>query len=455
MGGGESVKPYNDCHMTGCSNNRSVRRIRPFVPSCLRAFVPVCIALLCLTSCKKEDSDILRSAAVSTEPVPVVLARVKVEPTQRTAEVLGTLWGDEETTISAKVSGRVSDVLKDIGDRATAGEVLVQLDRTDYELIARQKELGIQEVLAKVNLKDFPTADFDASMVPTVQKSRLQAENAEGKLARGKLLHDQTPPLLSDQDFADLNTAADVARSTYQVELLGARALLAEAFSRRADLAVARKILEDATILVPHAVKHIGRPNSPTTQPAENSWAVTARLVSIGEYVKEGTPLFKLVDDDPIRLRANVPERFVPEIAQGQKVFVTIEGYDRPFEGEVRRINAQIDPASRTFQVEARIPNADRRLKPGAFAKASILTRIDREVIYAPAAAVQSFAGVTRVYLVKDGKAVEQTVEPGPPGSARKGWVEIRKGLKPSDEVVVEGRNKLAAGTPVKVAGRK
>ncbi|MGA2501084.1 MAG: efflux RND transporter periplasmic adaptor subunit, partial [Tepidisphaeraceae bacterium] len=274
-------------------------------------------------------------------------------------------------------------------------------------------------------------------------------------LARGKLLHDQNPPLLSDQDFADLKTAADVARSIYEVELLGTRALLAEAFCRRADLAVARKILEDATVLVPHAVKHITRPSSPTTQPAENSWAVTARMVSIGEYVKEGTPLFKLVDDDPIRLRANVPERFVPEIMQGQTVFVTIEGYDRPFEGEVRRINAQIDSASRTFQVEVRISNADRRLKPGAFAKASIQTHIDREVIYVPAAAVQSFAGVTRVYLVKDGKAVEQSVDPAPPGSGRRGWIEIRKGLSATDQVVVEGRNKLAAGTPVNVTGRK
>ncbi|MGA2500863.1 MAG: biotin/lipoyl-binding protein, partial [Tepidisphaeraceae bacterium] len=131
--------------------------LRASMPSHVRCFVASCFAfLLCLAGCKKEDSDILRPAAVSTEPVPVVLVRVKVEPTQRTADVLGTLWGDEETTISAKVSGRVSDVFKDVGDRATAGEVLVQLDRTDYDLIVQQKQLGIQEVLAKLNLKDFP-----------------------------------------------------------------------------------------------------------------------------------------------------------------------------------------------------------------------------------------------------------------------------------------------------------
>ncbi len=392
----------------------------------------------------------IRSAVVPSAPVPVVLGDLKTLPTQRSIEVLGSLYGNEETTISAKVAGRVENVAKDIGDRAVGGEVLVQLERIDYELKVQQKQLGIQEVLSKLNLTEFPPADFDASDVPTVRKSRLQAENADGKLARGRLLHDQNPPLLSDQDYADLKTAADVARSSFQVELLNARALLAEARSRQADLAVARRMLEDATVLVPHtAARKASRSGDPPRPSDANSWAITARMVSIGEYVKEGTPLFRLVDDDPVRLRANVPERFVSEIARGQKVIVQIEGYQAPFEGLITRINAQIDPASRTFQVEANIPNPEHRLKPGAFAKAFIQTRIEPEVLYAPVAAVQTFAGITRVFVVKQGKAIEQTVEAG---ARRDGLVEIRRGLKAGDQVVIEGMNRLATGTPVKVA---
>lgn len=82
--------------------------------------------------------------------------------------------------------------------------------------------------------------------------------------------------------------------------------------------------------------------------------------------MKEGTPLFRLVDDDPVRLRAQVPERYGPQIRVGQKVVVSVEGYADLFEGTLTRIDAQIDPANRTFSIEAQIPNADRRLKPGA-----------------------------------------------------------------------------------------
>ena len=96
------------------------------------------------------------------------------------------------------------------------------------------------------------------------------------------------------------------------------------------------------------------------------------------------------------------------------------------------------------------MPDPDHVLKPGAFARAEIRTNVQPNVLLVPVRAVVSFAGVKKVYTVKDGKAVEVPVETG----TRVGdWIELAKakGLKPGDPVVVEGVNRLAGGVPVAV----
>lgn len=272
MGGSFAVKPYNRELMA----NR--------VGAACRLSIAVAIVLTLVAGCRKADANSGRGRS-SSGPIPVTVARLEGRGDPASVVCVGSLGGDEETVISAKVAGRVSDVQADIGDRVMPGESLVQLDPTDYNLIVVQKELAVREALSKLNLQDFPSLGFDAQEVPTVQKARLQAENASGKLARGKQLHDQDPPLLSDQDFADLKTAADVADGAYQVELLNAQALLAKAHSRQADLALARQQLTDATVLVPHSVRHLG--TKAATRPADKC-LVGYRAQGLGRRVCEG-----------------------------------------------------------------------------------------------------------------------------------------------------------------------
>jgi membrane fusion protein (multidrug efflux system) len=157
-----------------------------------------------------------------------------------------------------------------------------------------------------------------------------------------------------------------------------------------------------------------------------------------------------LVDDTPIKLRAKVPERYVADIKTGQKVKANVEAYPGvDFWGTVSRVNPQIDPDNRTFGLEVLIPNDDHRLKPGAFARANVQTHIDANVVFAPQEAVIAFAGVNKVFSVKDAKAVEIGVEPGDARSPDGNYVEIASGLKGSEQLVVSGTSKLASGVPV------
>jgi len=206
--------------------------------------------------------------------------------------------------------------------------------------------------------------------------------------------------------------------------------------------------LSDTTVRAPAAAEtESSAVSAATSKAAAGRYAVAARLVSVGEYVREGTPMFRLVASDPIKFRAKVPERFASQVRVGQKANVLVEAYPDVFQGVIARINPQVELTNRTFEVEITVPNADGRLQPGAFARGSLLTRTDENVLFVPKGAVVTFAGVSKVFTVADGKAVDHRVSVG---VTLDDQVEIVSGLKPqAANVVVGGAAKLAGGTLV------
>lgn len=392
--------------------------------------------------CSKSSS--AANAPHADPAVPVLLTPVKVEAVQREVEGVGTLWGDEDAIIAAKVPGRIISIYKDVGDRATSGEVLAHVDSTDYALAVKQKEMSVKEALSKVGLKDVPASDYDPVEVPTVKRANLLAESARVKFERTKQLFEQKPPRVTVQDYDDAKTAWEVARSAYDVELLTARSIIEEVHTKQADLRIAEQALADSSIKAP-AVPSDARGDDGGA-PRQRTYAVAARMTSVGEFVKEGTSLFRLVDDDRVKLRVPVPERHANEIAVGQKVRLNVEAAADEFTGEVARINPQIDPTNRTFDVEIIVKNERHLLHPGAFARARIQTRVDPHVVFVPLEAVVSFAGVNKVFVVEDGKARELLVEIGD----RQGdWLQVPSGLRGDESVVVSGNSKLATGMAV------
>jgi multidrug efflux pump subunit AcrA (membrane-fusion protein) len=395
------------------------------------------------------------------------------------------LFGQEDTYVSNKVPGRITNIFKDIGDRVAPGETLAQLLTNDYQLTLNERRAGLEETLASLGVSEVPGDNFDVGNVPAVRRARLQADNAKSKFERGRQLFEDKPPRMSEQEFADLRTESEVAQSAYQAALLEARTLVSTARTRQAQVAIAEQSLRDTTIRAPRPWRPDGSgplepdppragaappgtqpaadasgaaatPPPPTPPPAtsdaDKPYVVAARYSSEGELNAGLTRMFRLVIDNPLKLRASVPERHAGKIKVGQQVLVRVEAERDTFAGTVARINPQIDPSNRTFEVEVAVPNADHRLKPGAFATAEIQTFVQPDVLLVPERAVVSFAGVKKVYSVKDGKAVEIPISTGVRVDGD--WVEVvkSKNLKPGDPVVVEGLNRLAAGVPVTVS---
>ena len=387
------------------------------------------------------------AAEASTAPraVPVTVAPLRHITVERTIDVVGTLKGYEEVTVGAKLAAmkvaRVIRVRQDIGDRVQPGAVLAELETVDAKLALDQAERQFQAELAKLGLAALPAGDFDVQKVPSVVKDRVAVERARQNLARQRSLTGRGAGTTQELQNAENDLLAAEAALGHSIVM--ARSTLANAQAQRLALDIARQALADMEIRapVPSAL--------PKGQRGPIVYAVTKRQVAEGQMLKQGDPVAQLVIEDPLRLWVDVPERYSAEVRLGQPARVQVAS--RPgetFEGTVARINPAVDPVSRTFQVEATIPNSDGLLRPGMFAKAQVVTRRDAEAAIVPTEAVYHFAGVTQVFVVEGDKSRPIPVTTDQEG---RGWVEVHGELPPTARVVTTGQTQLAAGTPVVV----
>ncbi|HJQ82654.1 MAG TPA: efflux RND transporter periplasmic adaptor subunit [Candidatus Binatia bacterium] len=178
--------------------------------------------------------------------------------------------------------------------------------------------------------------------------------------------------------------------------------------------------------------------------------SVAARLVDAGNYVRVGTVLFRVVQDDPLKFRGEVPEREVPALRSGQAVRVSVDAFPgETFTGRLTRIGSAADPAARSLAFEAEVPNADHRIRPGFFGHGEVVVARDERAVAVPRSALTSFAGVTKLFLIEDGVAHERAVVLGT--DLGDGWVEIAEGVAQGKQVATSGLSKLAEGTAVVV----
>ncbi len=119
----------------------------------------------------------------------------------------------------------------------------------------------------------------------------------------------------------------------------------------------------------------------------------------------------------------------------------------RQFEGKVRYVSPALQAEQRALTVEAVVPNPANELKPGLFATAHIQEPKLTPAILVPAAAVQTTAGTSRVYVVNGGRVEERIVTTGQTIDT---LVELTNGLKAGERVATENVDKLADGSPVR-----
>jgi membrane fusion protein (multidrug efflux system) len=181
------------------------------------------------------------------------------------------------------------------------------------------------------------------------------------------------------------------------------------------------------------------------------SGMIGLRVVSVGDYVKEGADLVNLESIDVLKVDFRVPEIYLKQVQVGQLLAVTLDAIPgKTFDGKVFALNPLFDAAGRSIVIRAIVRNTDTSLRPGMFARVRLFTRDAKDALVVPETALVPAGDEQYVYRVVDGKALRTKIDIG---QRRAGVVEVLQGLDPADTIVTAGHLKIRDGTAVKIAG--
>lgn len=328
-------------------------------------------------------------------PDPVVqtvlakeVVKVKIE---NSLSFTGSVEAVDEAVISAKVSGRVSQVAVENGAAVGAGQSLVSLENQEYS-----NGLAISQAALK--------------------KAEANLSAVRANYERFKELYQGGA--VSKKEFDDLETALRVAE--------------ADAASAAAALANAEESLRNTTV------------SSPL------SGVVANRSVNIGQVISPGVSLMTVKDISSVYVLVNVEQGDLSRIKPGLRARVTVDSYPgQTFDGVVAVINPAANKAARVFETKIKVSNPDQLLKPGMFAKAEIKTGGEVEVLAVSRDALTGNQGMFFVFLAQGDQVVRRQVEIG---QIVDQLVEIKSGLTAGEKVAVSNVNKLKDGDRITVA---
>ena len=363
----------------------------------------ISLVILRLTTGAKTDT--VRTRVVTVEIAPPIRADLDVRLAY-TADISPY----QVVNIFSRVDGYIAKLHVDKGDFVKTNQLLVEIDHTDYHHAVNQAKANLSAAKAKVAQQD-------------------------AVLRNAKLTFDRMQTLIkhqfvSQQDLDNAQVNLDAASAAQD-------SLKAQVNQMEVALAQSERNLTYSYIRAPFA------------------GYVAERNLDTGAYVSSATAststmsrgIMSLHDINTVRVLIEVVERDIPLVQVGQKAELRAEAYpDHVFAGTVTRIVQALNRATRTMTVEIDLPNGDRRLKGGMFARVEVLVGTHRQALQIPIDAVSRLEDAQYVYVVRDGKARRVEVEVGARSGNR---IEISRGLTGDESVIVSGKDLVHDGRPV------
>ena len=389
----------------------------------------ILLVVTTLGGCKSDYPSSGKAASPDSKSAPrqVKTAKVAEMPIGETVTVNGSLAAYDRVTVGTKVPGRLQTISVDLGSTVRKGQVIAQLEQQDYKLRVQQAEAALAQARARLGLSPDGADDrVTAEETGTVRQAKAVLEDAKLKRDRAAKLVQQG--ITPRAEFDSVDSEYKVAQSRYQdalEEIRNRQGLLAQ---RRSELALAKQQLADTVVYAPM------------------DGVVQEKKSSSGEYLAAGAPIVDIVKMDPLRLRVDVPERDSHNVRLGQSVRVSLEGDPNLYLGYIKRLSPTISEQNRVLSVEADVRN-NGQLRPGAFVKAEIVTNQTSAAVTVPLNALVTFAGIDKVILVENGKALEKAVTVGRRGD---NWIEIKAGINLGQTVVIDPGN-LQSGQSVTI----
>lgn len=175
------------------------------------------------------------------------------------------------------------------------------------------------------------------------------------------------------------------------------------------------------------------------------------RNVSLGAIVSPATVVASLQQTTPLKMDVSIPDQYRGQLSIGQTVHFTVDGNLDTMQGRIAAIEPGADAVTHTVRARAVVPNADRKLVPGAFAHVTVPFGASGRTIMIPSQAVIPTTREKKVAVVRGGKAELLTVVTGDRTSDK---VQILSGLQPGDTVMTTALMQVKSGMDVKVTVR-
>jgi RND family efflux transporter MFP subunit len=318
-------------------------------------------------------------------PIPVEVASIRRGMIDEKRVFSGSLEASAQMRISPNVSGRVERIHADLGDPVTRGQVLVELDAEEFEqaLARARAERAVAEAQRNEAENRLEIAQRERDRIQELRERGISSESALDEARAGYLIR---------------TSALEVAKATVS--------------ARESAVETAQIQLRDTRI---RAVWSEG----------DDSRVVAQRMVDEGDTVSANTPVFTVIELQPVRAVVFVPERDYSRLSTGQRVELTTDAWPgRVFEGVIQRISPVFQADSRQARVEIQTDNQDLALKPGLFIRATVTLDHVEGATLVPADAITRRGNTQGVFLVEENSETARWLEVTP-GIREGDWVQI------------------------------
>jgi len=349
--------------------------------------------------------------------VPVGVTRVTRATVEEAVHTKGTLHALEEATISPKLPGKIARILVDEGDEVRAGQVVAELEDTQFVLAEKRAQQGLLQAQAGLAQSRAGIAQADANF----QNTKADYDRMEGLYAK-----------------------QSIARQKYDHALTGFRMAEAGLRQARALQELAQAQVAQAKVMIDLAKTQLA--DTKIVSPITGT--VTKRSMNLGEMASPGKAIFIVECLNVLELKADVSSLMLGRLKVGMPVRVDVDGIDDTIHAKIDEISPRVDKKLRTVEVTLGLDNKDRTLRPGLFARVGIILEERSDVVAIPKDVLIRRDGEVYVFRL-NGDLAERT--PVTVGIRHGGVVEIKQGLNEGDVIVAAGQNNLQGGEKVNI----
>ncbi|MGI6553079.1 MAG: efflux RND transporter periplasmic adaptor subunit [Bacillota bacterium] len=379
--------------------------------------------------------------------IPVQTIQVVEEPLQVKVFATGRVRAEKEDQIYAPFSGIIKEVLVEVGDRVTKGQVLARFDMKELERQLREARARLQLEEANLLQAKAGAREEDLSKARArLDQSRAALEHALLQLERITGLAEAGAVSAEERERAQLEVknqqlAVSIAENDLKLLEKGERPEVIRALEAQ-KIQAELKLRELEEMLAQGEVRSTG------------DGLLLQKNVEAGQYVSQGTGLFLVGALERLLIEADVAEGDSGHLEKGQAVEITGSSFGgKTFQGEVIRVApvAKLltgNPVQTVIPVEIAV-TANPAIKPGVTAEVKIIT-VDRPLaLLVPYEAVfEDGEGREWVFVVKDGQAEKRPITTG---AGNELYLEVLQGLEQGEQLVINPPDHLADGDRVRI----